>query len=50
MKTMCPLGYHHNCFEATHAFGHKYVSTLLVAINQRVLKKPSKEHNISGHM
>ena len=22
MKTMCPLGYHHNGFEATHALGH----------------------------
>ena len=22
MKTMCPPGYHHNGFVATHAFGH----------------------------
>ena len=22
MKTMCPLGYHHNGFVATHALGH----------------------------
>ena len=22
MKTMCPPGYHHNDFVATHAFGH----------------------------
>ena len=22
MKTMCPPGYHHNCFVATHALGH----------------------------
>ena len=23
MKTMCPPGYQHNGFEATHALGHK---------------------------
>ena len=22
MKTMCPTGYHHNGFVATHALGH----------------------------
>ena len=22
MKTLCPPGYHHNGFEATHALGH----------------------------
>ena len=22
MKTMCPPGYHHNVFVATHALGH----------------------------
>ena len=31
MKTMCPPGYHHNGFVATHALGHmmydfKYIS------------------------
>ena len=31
MKTMCPPGYHHNGFVATHALGHMmYGSTLLV--------------------
>ena len=50
MKTMCPPGYHHNGFVATHALGHMiYGSTLLVAMNQRVLNKQSKERNISGH-
>ena len=50
MKTMCPPGYHHNGFMATHALGHMmYRYTLLVPINQRVLNKLSKEHNISGH-
>ena len=50
MKTMCPPGYHHNGFVATHALGHMmYGSTLLVPMNQRVLNKQSKEHNISGH-
>ena len=24
MKTMCPPGYHHNGFVATHALGHIY--------------------------
>ena len=50
MKTMCPPGYHHNGFVATHALGHMmYGYTLLVPMNQRVLNKLSKEHNISGH-
>ena len=50
MKTMCPPGYHHNGFMATHAFGHvMYGYTLLVPTNQRVLNKLSKERIISGH-
>ena len=50
LKTMCPPGYHHNGFVATHALGHMmYGYTLLVPMNQRVLNKLSKEHNISGH-
>ena len=50
MKTLCPPGYHHNGFVATHADGHMmYGYTLLVPMNQRVLNKLSKEHNISGH-
>ena len=49
MKTMCPPGYHHNGFVATHALGHMmYGYTLLVPMNQRVLNKLSKEHNTSG--
>ena len=35
MKTMCPPGYHHNGFVATHALGHMmYSYTLLVPMNQ----------------
>ena len=50
METMCPPGYHHNGFVATHALGHMmYGSTLLVPMNQSVLNKQSKERNISGH-
>ena len=50
MKTMCPPGYHHNGFVATHALGHMmYGSTFLVPMNQRVLNKQRKERNISGH-
>ena len=50
MKTMCPPGYHNNGFVATHALGHMmYGYTLLVPMNQGVLNKLSKEHNISGH-
>ena len=50
MKTMCPPGYHYNPFVATLALGHMmYVYTLLVSMNQRMLKELSKEHNISGH-
>ena len=49
MKTMCPPGYRHNGFVATHALGHMiYSYTLLVPMNQRVLNKLSKEHNISA--
>ena len=44
MKTMCPPGYHHNSFLATHALVHiMYSYTLLVPMNQRVLKKPPKK-------
>ena len=44
MKTMCPPGYHHNSFVATHALGRMmYGYTLLVPTNQRVLNKQSKE-------
>ena len=33
MKTMCPPGYHHNGFVATHALGHMmYGYTLLVHV------------------
>ena len=50
MKAMSLSGYHHNGFLATHALGHiMYGYTLLIPMNQRVLNKQSKEHNISGH-
>ena len=50
MKTMCPPGYYHNGFVATHALGYMmYDYTLLVTMNQRVPNKLSKEHNIIGH-
>ena len=48
MKTLCPPGYHHNGFVATHALGHMmYGYTLLVPMNQRVLNKQNKE--CKGH-
>ena len=28
MKTMCPPGYHHNGFVATHALGHMMYSSV----------------------
>ena len=48
---MSSAGYHHNRgFVATHALGHMMNGyTFLVPMNQRVLNKPSKKHNISGH-
>ena len=50
MKTMCPSGYHHNGFMATHALGQMiYSYTFLEPMNQRVLNRLSKERNISGH-
>ena len=34
MKSMCPPGYHHNGFVATHTLGHMmYGYTLLVPVN-----------------
>ena len=43
----CPPGCHLNGFVETHARGHMMCSyTLLVPMNQRVLNKPSKEHNM----
>ena len=43
MKTMCPSGYHHNGFVATHALGHMMCGyTLLVPMNQRLLSKLNK--------
>ena len=50
MKTMYPPVHHHNAFVATYALWHMmYGYTLLVPMNQKVLNKLSKEHNISGH-
>ena len=43
-------GYHHNDFVPTHALGHIFYGyTLLVPMNQRVLNKLRKVHNISDH-
>ena len=40
IKTMCPPGYHHNGFVATHVLGNMmYGYTLLLPMNQRVLNK-----------
>ena len=48
MKTMCSPDYHDNGFVSTHTPEYIICSyTLLVPINQRVLNKVSKEHNIS---
>ena len=50
MKTMCPPGYHHNDFMATHALGHMmYDYILLVPMKLTLLNKQSKERNIGGH-
>ena len=32
MKTMCPLGYHHNDFVATHALGHMIYCAHLASV------------------
>ena len=50
MKTLCPPGYHHNVFVATHTIGHMMEGyRLLVPMNQRLLYKPIKERNVSSH-
>ena len=47
MKTMCPPGYHHNGFVATHALGHMmYGYTLLVPMNQITLLALLVEHSL----
>ena len=51
MKTMCPLGCHHNGCVATHALGHMmYGYTLLVPMNQILLNKLSKENIIKASL
>ena len=47
MKTMCPPGYHHNGFVATHALGHMMYVQLHIA--GTLLNKLNKERNISGN-
>ena len=46
---MCPPGYHHNSFMATHALGHMMYGYILLILSQRVLNKLSKKYHISGH-
>ena len=49
MKIMYPPGYHYNVFVTTYALEHMtYDYTLLASTIQRLLKKGSKEHNVSG--
>ena len=40
MKTMCPSGFHHNGFVATHALGHMSTSCLRTTV-QHVTKRRS---------
>ena len=50
MKTICPPSYHHNGFVAPHALGHMtYGYSLLLPMNQKMLNKLGKEHNISDY-
>ena len=50
MKILCPPGYHHNVFVATHTIGHMIEGyRLLLLMNQRLLYKPVKERNVSSH-
>ena len=34
MKTMCPPGYHHNGFVATHALGHMIYGSSCAQVHQ----------------
>ena len=34
MKTMCPPGYHHNGFVATHALGHMMYRTSCAQVHE----------------
>ena len=50
MKTICPSGYYHNSFVATHAPGLQHLRLYVAGTNKaRVLKKQNKKRNISGH-
>ena len=49
MKTMCPSGYPHNGFVATHALDHiMWGHIFLVAMNQKVVNKLNKQCNLNG--
>ena len=49
MKPMFASGYHQSGFVATHALVHMmYGYTLLVLMNQRMLKRISKKSRIGG--
>ena len=41
MKTMCPPGYHHNCFVATHALGHMMYGSSCASCAQPYIMCPS---------
>ena len=44
MKTMCPPGYHHNGFVATHALGHMmYGYTLIAGTNEPESAQQAKQ-------
>ena len=41
MKTMCPPGYHHNGFVATHAIGHMMCGLYIIIIRYALSLKCS---------
>ena len=46
MKTMCPPGYHHNGFVATHALGHM----MYIMYNRTSCVQPYVQHDIQPYI
>ena len=43
MKTMCPPGYHHNGFVATHALGHMMDGYYIAGTNEPKSAQQAKQ-------
>ena len=44
MKTMCPPGYHHNGFVATHALGHMMYGYMSMSCHKAIVVITGRAH------